>query len=380
MLTRKKAAALLAAISILFTLILPAFAAGTVVYTDAREIEILPGDQKPLGLFGHYTKDLMPGETVTFRILVRNSGKIPVNLYLKAADPDDATYELNDADKELSKALLREMPMHIDLVDGDAKKSLFDGFSDGTSGSARNMREFISLGISNAGSERYLEVSVTVPPTLDNTYQKAIGIIDWILRVEETAEESSEPYSEPDTEPHSEPDTEPHSEPDTEPHSEPYTEPHSEPDTEPHSEPDTEPHSEPDTEPHSEPDTEPHSEPGTEPRTEPHTEPHTDPHTEPGTEPSTEPRTESTTGPRDVTTTIRYIPGETTTRYTPRETTTRYTPRETTTNKNYPPPDLIVEIPPQTGAGNYRWLLYVAGGSLLAVIAVFLLPRKKERK
>ena len=156
MLNRKKAAALFAAFSIFLALILPVFAAGTVDYTPAREIEIRAGGQHPLDLFGNYTKALMPGETVTFRVLVRNTSRMPVNMYLKAADPDDATYAANGADKALSQALLKEMPMHIDLIEGNGATSLFNGLADGSSQTGGGMREFVYLGAAAAGSERFL--------------------------------------------------------------------------------------------------------------------------------------------------------------------------------------------------------------------------------
>ena len=190
MLNRKKAAALFAAFSIFLALILPVFAAGTVDYTPAREIEIRAGGQHPLDLFGNYTKALMPGETVTFRVLVRNTSRMPVNMYLKAADPDDATYAANGADKALSQALLKEMPMHIDLIEGNGATSLFNGLADCSSQTGGGMGEFVYLGAAAAGSERFLEIHLTVPPTLDNTYQKAMGLIDWMIAVPKQPDEN----------------------------------------------------------------------------------------------------------------------------------------------------------------------------------------------
>ncbi|MBR2730529.1 MAG: hypothetical protein IKD72_00900, partial [Clostridia bacterium] len=233
---KKKTAALLAALSILFTLILPAFATGTVEYSAAREIEIRTGGEKPLDLFEYYTKDLMPGAQVTFRVLVRNTSGQPVNMYLKAADPDEATYAANGADAALSKALLKEMPMRIDLIDGAAATPLFNGLSDGTSGTGTGMREFISLGTAPSGVDRFLEIRLTVPVTLDNTYQNAIGVIDWIFRVEETAEDTTEltatsptsptaPTAEPTTPPTAKPPTKPTAPPATKPTAGPATQP-----------------------------------------------------------------------------------------------------------------------------------------------------------
>ena len=94
MLNRKTAAAVFAAICILFSILLPAFA-GSVEVTPAREIEIKAGGEKPLDLFGHYTKALMPGDKVTFRVLGKNTSNMAVNMYLKAEDPvNDWAYTL----------------------------------------------------------------------------------------------------------------------------------------------------------------------------------------------------------------------------------------------------------------------------------------------
>ena len=336
MLNRKKTAALIASFSILVTCLFPVFAgAGTVRVNESREIEIKAGGEHPLDLFGNYTKALMPGETVTFRISVRNESKMPVEMYLKAADTPEDKFP-SPEDKAKSDQLLREITMQIDQITGDDTKPLFTGLADGTTGTENaGLREYVHLGLLAAGGETYLALNVTVPITLDNTYQNALGMIDWIFRIDETTEE---------------PTTEPSSEPSSEPSTEPSTNPTTEPSTNPTTEPSTNPTTEPSTNPTTEPSTNPTTEPSTNPTTEPSTNPTTEPSTNPTTEPSSTPTTESTSKP---------------------------TTSEPTTAKP-DEPDVTIVVPPDTGLKEHGWLLAIAGGALAAIVVIFVLPKKKE--
>ena len=366
---------MIAALTIFLTMCVPVIG-GSVNVNGAREIEIRAGGEQPLDLFGNYTKALMPGETVTFRILVKNSSAVPVNMYLKAADTPADQFPTPE-DKAKSDKLLKEIRMQIEQITDDASAPLFTGLADGTAeDGSGGLREYVHLGLLNANGETYLEMHVQVPVTLDNTYQAAIGKIDWIFRIEETAEESS---TEPAT-------TEPGTEPTTaKPGSETTT-------AKPGDESTT-------AKPGDEFTT---AKPGTEPTTaKPGTETTT---AKPGDESTTakpgdefttaKPGDESTTAKPGTETTTAKPGDESTTAKPGDEFTTAKPGTEPTTKAGGTPsgnpattasrtpqrnPDVVVVVPPNTGVGKRTWMLIAAGVSAGVIALVLFLPRKKKR-
>ena len=167
----------------LFLLIQPVAAqGGEVTYSgDSGSFIFAPGsDYSPTDLFAGL-KDLMPGDTITQSITVRNnaSDRVKVDIYLKAESvhPEGADF--------LSRLRLT---VAKDYGLGDY---MFDAAADQTA----QLTDWVLLGTLYSGGEVDLQVSLQVPKELGNEYQDAMGAIDWTFKVEEFPSELVDPVT-----------------------------------------------------------------------------------------------------------------------------------------------------------------------------------------
>lgn len=166
------------ALTLVMSFTTTSFAAGTVTYDgNAQEFIFEPGSEySPTDLFSDF-KGLMPGESVTQKITVKNDAPADkvVVIYLKSlgAHPDSVDF--------LSKLNL--------TVELSGNTTLFDEAPD----KPGSLTDWTMLGIFFSGAEVEMDVTVQVPPTLGNEYQNAVGHVDWKFKVEEyTLEEWEE--------------------------------------------------------------------------------------------------------------------------------------------------------------------------------------------
>lgn len=143
-------------------------AEGNVIYSgDAGEFIFAPGSEHSLtDLFPNF-KDVMPGDTLTQKIVVKNNAKKSVKISMRALGAHE------DSEDFLSK-----LNLYVEKV---TDTPLFEAPSDQTA----QLTDWREIGVLTSGGEAELMVGLQVPTSLDNNYKKSIGYLDWEFKVEE---------------------------------------------------------------------------------------------------------------------------------------------------------------------------------------------------
>lgn len=157
----------------------PASAADSSVTYDGNSKNFIfaPGSEySPTDLFDNF-KDVMPGDTLTQKIKIKNdiSKNVKVKIYLKA-----------DGAEEGSEEFLSKMNLTVTEPTGT---ELFKASADKTDG----LTDWNCLGLFYSGAETELTVKLEVPKELGNEIANSQGKLDWEFKVEEFPVESSDP-------------------------------------------------------------------------------------------------------------------------------------------------------------------------------------------
>ena len=163
----------------LFAGAMPAFAYnGEVVYDgNAKDFVFAPGSSySPTDLFPDL-KDVMPGDSITQKITVRNTAdkNVRVKIYLRSLGAQEGT------DDFLSQLSLK-------VVDS-SNKEMFNAPADQTDG----LTDWVLFGTLESGGQTDLTVQLDVPTTIGNEFSGAVGYIDWEFKVEEIPVEPEPP-------------------------------------------------------------------------------------------------------------------------------------------------------------------------------------------
>lgn len=178
----KKCSIFLCVFMLLLSCVTPVFAAdGNVTYSgDAGKFVFAPGSEhSPTDLFPNF-KDVMPGDSITQPITVKNdaSNKVKVKIYVRSLGAHEDSVEF------LSKLHLR-----VEKGEENTMAYMFDAAASETA----QLTEWVCLGTLYSGGEVNLNVILDVPVELDNQYQQQIGYLDWEFMIEEYEIEPTDP-------------------------------------------------------------------------------------------------------------------------------------------------------------------------------------------
>ena len=178
----KRIVAILTIAVLVFSCTLTAWAAeGNAIYSgNAGEFIFKPGSEhSPTDLFPNF-KDVMPGDSITQPITVKNdaSNKVKVKIYMRALG----------AHKE-SEKFLSQLHLRVEKSGDNTMAYMFDG----AAGETAQLTEWVCLGTLYSGGEVNLNVTLDVPVELGNDYQQQIGYLDWGFMIEEHEIEPTDP-------------------------------------------------------------------------------------------------------------------------------------------------------------------------------------------
>lgn len=178
---RRFVAFTVALLLLLTTLISASAADGNVSYSgDAGKFIFAPGSEySPTDLFPNF-KDVMPGDTITQPITIKNnaSNKVKIKVYMRALGAHEGSEEF------LSKLDL------LVMKDEESEMAyMFDAPADQTA----QLTDWVLLGTLYSGGEIDLNVVLSVSPELDNEFKNLVGYLDWEFKIEEFPVEPSDP-------------------------------------------------------------------------------------------------------------------------------------------------------------------------------------------
>lgn len=182
----KKILTLLTTVLLMLAVSFTTFAAdANVSYSgDAGEFVFAPGSKYSLtDLFPNF-KDVMPGDSVSQKITVRNlaSKKVKVKIYMRSLGAHaDGT----------SPDFLSQMRLRVEKSNDNTMPYMFDAAAE----ERAQLTDWVCLGTLYSGGEVNLDVILDVPVEMDNNYAHREGYLDWEFMIEEFPIEDGDPQT-----------------------------------------------------------------------------------------------------------------------------------------------------------------------------------------
>ena len=154
---------------------------GKVTYSgNAGNFVFEPGSEHSLtDLFPNF-KGVMPGDTLTQKITVKNdaNNKVKVKIYMRSLGAHEDSVEF-----------LSQLGLKVAKSEENEMAYMFDAAANETA----QLTNWVYLGTLYSGGEVNLDVTLNVPTSLDNEFQSKIGYLDWEFMIEEFPVEEGDP-------------------------------------------------------------------------------------------------------------------------------------------------------------------------------------------